>query len=153
MSDRIEKIIELKAPVDRVWRALTDADQFGQWFGVNIYEPFAVGRRSSGRMTIPGHEGKAWDVEVLRMDRPSRFAFNWHPGGCAAGHDLSQEPPTLVEFHLQAIDTGTRLTLVESGFDALPAERREQAFSGNSRGWDFQLENIKRHAESEPAHA
>lgn len=145
MADRIEKTIELKAPVERVWRALTDHAEFGAWFRAKLDEPFVVGETSRGRITYPGYEHLAWEAEVVAMERPHRFAFRWHPYAVDPAVDYAAEPTTLVEFRLEAMAGGTRLTVVESGFDALPAHRRDEAFRMNEGGWEAQVGNIRAH--------
>ena len=145
MSDRIEKTIELKAPVERVWRALTDHMEFGQWFRVDIEAPFATGEVSRGRITYPGYEHLVWEATIQRMEKPRLFSFNWHPYAVDPSVDYSKETPTLVEFRLEPAPGGTRLTLTESGFSALPPHRRDEAFRMNSQGWSTQMENIAKH--------
>jgi uncharacterized protein YndB with AHSA1/START domain len=148
MSDRIEKQTELNAPIAKVWRALTDYRQFGQWFKVNIEAPFVPGKVSRGQFTNAGFEHVIWHATIERMDEPSRFSFRWHPFAIEPGVDYSAEEMTLIEFTLEPTDTGTRLTVVESGFDALPAHRRDEAFRMNDGGWAAQLRNIKAYVES-----
>jgi uncharacterized protein YndB with AHSA1/START domain len=148
MTDRIEKSIELNADVERVWRALTDHEEFGTWFRVRLDGPFAVGAPSRGHITYPGYEHLKWQAEVVRMERPNLFAFTWHPYAVDPDTDYSEEPPTLVEFRLEPAGTGTRLTVTESGFDALPAHRRDEAFRMNEGGWSEQVKNIAAHVES-----
>ncbi|HRD29358.1 MAG TPA: SRPBCC family protein [Caulobacter sp.] len=147
MSDRIEKSIDLKASVARVWRALTDSAEFGAWFRVDLDGPFVAGEEVRGRVTHPGYEHLVWKATVVRMDEPTLFAFTWHPYAVDADVDYDSEPPTLVEFRLEALADGVRLTICESGFDALPAERRDEAFLRNSGGWTAQVENIRAHVE------
>jgi len=144
-TDRIEKSILLRAPRARVWRALTDAGEFGSWFGVKLESGFAVGQHSSGQITYPGYEHLTMEVEVERMETEKLFSFRWHPNATDPDKDYSAEPTTLVEFRLEEVADGTLLTVVESGFDQLPPERRAVAFRSNSGGWAQQMENIKRH--------
>jgi len=144
-TDRIEKQILLRAPRSRVWRALTDAGEFGTWFRVRLEGEFAVGRRVRGRITYPGYEHLTMEVTVERMDDEKLFSFRWHPYAIDPKVDYSTEPTTLVEFRLQDEADGTRLTVVESGFDRIPAARRDEAFRMNSQGWAVQIENILRH--------
>jgi uncharacterized protein YndB with AHSA1/START domain len=144
-SDRIEKTILLRAPQARVWRALTNADEFGAWFRVKLESGFAVGKRIAGRVTYPGYEHVTFEVNVERMDAERLFSFRWHPYAVDPKIDYSKEPATLVEFRLEEAKEGTRLTVVESGFDRIPAGRRDEAFRMNSGGWAMQLENIQRH--------
>ena len=134
MSNRIEKSVELNAPVERVWQALTNHDEFGTWFKVKLDQPFAVGGEPTGHITYPGYEHVAWKAEIVEMDEPRLFSFRW--------------PWTLVEFRLEPSGTGTRLTVIESGFDALPANRRAENHRLNEQGWTEQMGNIKAHVES-----
>jgi uncharacterized protein YndB with AHSA1/START domain len=144
-TDRIEKKIFLRAPRARVWRALTDAKEFGTWFRVRLAGPFVAGKRTTGQVTYPGYEHLKFDVEVERMEAETRFAFRWHPYAVDPKADYSKEPATLVEFTLEEAKDGTQLTVVESGFDALPPSRRDEAFRMNSNGWAVQMENIAKH--------
>jgi uncharacterized protein YndB with AHSA1/START domain len=144
-TDRIEKQILLRAPQARVWRALTDAGEFGEWFRVKLDGPFVPGGRTTGHITYPGYEHLRMDVLVERMEAETLFAFRWHPAAVDPGVDYSREPSTLVEFHLEAVTGGTLLRLVESGFDQLPADRREAAYRQNEGGWAIQMDNIQRH--------
>jgi uncharacterized protein YndB with AHSA1/START domain len=148
MTDRIEKSIELRAPVERVWRALTDHAEFGQWFGVKLDGPFEAGEVSRGTITTPGYEHIVWQARVVKIEKPRSFAFTWHPYAVDASVDYSQETPTLVEFTLAPVSpTETRLTVVESGFDALPIHRRAETLRMNEGGWAQQVKNIKTHVE------
>lgn len=147
MADRIEKEIELNAPVERVWRALTGHREFGEWFRVKLEGPFVQGEVSRGHITYPGYEHVVWEVKVVRMDRPRLFSFTWHPYAVDPEVDYSGEPPTLVEFRLEPTTAGTRLKLTESGFDALPPGRRPDALRMNEGGWEEQMKNIKAHVE------
>jgi len=145
MSDRIEKTVELKAPVSRVWRALTDHHEFGKWFRVQLDGPFAPGQVSRGHITYPGYEHLRWEAVVVKMQPERLFSFSWHPYAIDPKEDYSAEPPTLVEFTLEKTATGTLLRIVESGFDKLPSWRRDEAFRMNDKGWGIQLENIAQH--------
>lgn len=147
MSDRIEQQIEMQAPIERVWQALTDHEEFGQWFGVSLDGPFVPGRKTRGRMTIEGLEHLPWEAEIVTLEKPNYFAYRWHPYAIDPDVDYSKEEPTLVEFHLEETDSGTRLTVTESGFDRLPAHRMPEAMRKNEGGWNFQLKNIKNHVE------
>lgn len=147
-TDRIEKQVTLKAPRERVWRALSDAEEFGRWFGCRFEGGFAPGRRVAGTIVDPpGFEEMEWDVLIERMEPERLLSFRWHPGSDPEA-DLSGEPRTLVTFTLEAVPEGTRLTLVESGFDALSPERRARAFSDNDQGWSEQMERIARYVEA-----
>ncbi len=147
MQDRIEKQIELKAPVSRVWRAITDHEEFGEWFRVKLDAPFRVGEVSTGQMTYPGYEDYKWLATVVSMEPERLFVFTWHPG-VAHASEVADEPTTRVEFHLHpTADGGTHLQLVESGFSKLPADRRKTAFRENEGGWEEQLGNIRTHVD------
>ncbi len=146
-TDRIERSIVLHAPRARVWRALTDAQEFGAWFGAHLDgQTFAPGQRARGRISISGYEHVWFDVVVERIEPQDLFAFHWHPYAIDPAVDYAAEPPTLVTFTLAgAPDHGTLLTVVESGFDRVPPQRRFEAFRMNDRGWQAQLRNIERH--------
>ena len=146
-SDRIRKEIELAAPVDRVWRALTDHREFGEWFRVKLESPFVPGKSTRGHITYPGYEHLVMDVVVQKMDAETYFSFTWHPYAVDPKVDYSKEPPTLVEFRLEKSGKGTRLAVTESGFDKIPAGRRQEAFRMNDGGWTEQLKNVQRHVE------
>ncbi len=147
-SDRIEKQIELNAPLQRVWEALTDYHQFGQWFRVQLEVPFVVGRRAYGQITYPGYEHVRMEVEVVAMEPMSRFAFTWHPYAVDPQVDYASEPPTMVEFRLQPSECGVLLFVTESGFDAIPAGRRDEAFRMNDGGWSAQVKNIENYVKN-----
>jgi uncharacterized protein YndB with AHSA1/START domain len=149
MSDRIEKTIELEAPVSRVWKALTDHHEFGKWFKVRLEGPFEPGKVSRGQITHAGYEHVKWQAVVQKMEPERLFSFTWHPYAIDPRQDYSGETPTLVEFTLEKTATGTRLRIVESGFDKLPAHRRDEAFRMNEGGWTAQIQNIARHVEHE----
>jgi uncharacterized protein YndB with AHSA1/START domain len=144
-SDRIERQIQLAAPVSRVWRALTDATEFGEWFRVRLDGPFVAGGTTRGRITHPGYEHVTMEVHVERLEPERLFSYRWHPYAIDPKVDYSSEPATLVEFRLEPRDGGTFLTVSESGFDQLPPHRRDEAFRMNDSGWAAQLENIARH--------
>jgi uncharacterized protein YndB with AHSA1/START domain len=150
MADRIEKQIELKAPVARVWRALTDYREFGEWFRVKIEGPFVPGEVSRGHITHPGYEHLKWEAVVKAMEPERLFSFTWHPYAIDPKMDYSAEPQTLVEFRLEATAQGTRLTVTESGFEKIPAGRRAEAFRMNEGGWAQQMKNIERHVADKP---
>jgi uncharacterized protein YndB with AHSA1/START domain len=145
MSDRIEKRIELKVPVSRVWQALTDHREFGEWFRVKLEGPFVPGQVSRGQITHPGYEHVTWRATVQKIEPERLFSFTWHPYAIDPKVDYSNEPPTLVEFKLEPTPSGTLLLLTESGFDKIPEHRRAEAFRMNEGGWTAQMENIKRH--------
>ncbi|MCX8281847.1 SRPBCC family protein [Phyllobacterium sp. 0TCS1.6C] len=143
MSDRIEKQIELNAPIEKVWQALTDHEAFRAWFRVKLDAPFAAGETSTGHITYPGHEHLKWQAHVVKVEKPHAFAFTWHPYAVDPDYDYSAEQPTLVEFTLKPHKSGTLLTVVESGFDGVPEKRRDEAMRSNEGGWEEQMKNIK----------
>ncbi len=143
MEDRIEKQIELAAPPSRVWQALTDSRQFGEWFLVSFEGPFVVGKSVAGRITFPGYEHLRMEVEVKAIEPEHYFSYTWHPYAVDPKVDYTGETPTLVEFRLEATGSGTLLKVNESGFDRIPADRRAEAFRKNTGGWAQQMENIK----------
>lgn len=148
MNDRIEKRIELKAPVSRVWRALTDYREFGEWFRVKLEGPFVPGQVSRGQITYPGYEHVKWQAVVQKMESERLFSFTWpHPKSFEKGEatDYSTEPSTLVEFRLEKTSGGTLLVVTESGFEKLPGERRLEAFRRNEGGWAEQVKNIEKY--------
>src|SRR3981081_2522477 len=145
MNARIEKRIELKASVSRVWRALTDHREFGEWFGVKLEGPFVAGQLSQGQITHPGYQHVRWQAVVQKIEPESLFSFTWHPYGIDPKVDYSKEPPTLVEFRLQRTAHGTLLLLTASGCDKVPANRRAEAFRMNDAGWTQQMKNIESH--------
>jgi uncharacterized protein YndB with AHSA1/START domain len=154
MDNLIEKRIELKAPISRVWRALTDYREFGEWFRVKLDGPFVPGQVSRGQITYPGYEHIKWEAVVQRMEPESLFSFTWpHPKSFEKTDtppDYSNEPTTLVEFRLEQTASGTLLVLTESGFDKLPDDRRLEAFRRNDGGWTQQMKNIERYVTQTP---
>jgi uncharacterized protein YndB with AHSA1/START domain len=149
MSDRIEKRIELKASPKRVWQALTDYREFGEWFRVKLEGPFVVGKISRGWITHPGYEHLKWEVLVERMEAERLFSFTWaHPKSLEKADydgDYAKDPKTLVEFRLEKTGTGTLLTVTESGFDKLPADRRDGSYRRNEGGWTEQMKNVEKY--------
>lgn len=155
-SDRIEKRVVLRAPLERVWRAISDADEFGRWFGVRFDGPFVPGASVTGVITPTTvddeiahaqepYAGTADTWQIVAVEPKRRLAFRWHPYAVESGTDYSQQPTTLVEFTLDETVDGVLLRIVESGFDALPAERRASAFEGNSQGWATQTELVRKY--------
>jgi len=147
-TDRIEKEIVLRAPRARVWRALANAEEFGAWFGMKLEGTFAPGGHVHGQITLPGHGQVTIEIAIERMDPQSRMSYRWHPYAVESGVDYSSEPTTLVEFQLEEVANGTRLKVVESGFDLIPLARRAEALRMNDAGWAEELENIARHVGS-----
>jgi uncharacterized protein YndB with AHSA1/START domain len=151
--DRIEKVAEVRAPVSRVWRALTDHEEFGEWFRVKLDGPFMPDHISRGRITYPGYEHIKWEAVVKEMQPEQLFSFAWHPYAIDPGVDYSDEPPTLIEFRLEPTQGGTRITLTESGFDKIPIGRRAEAYRMNEQGWSEQMKNIERHLTEDQSRA
>ena len=145
-TDRIERKILLKAPLARVWRALSDAKEFGDWFGVDFKgKTFAAGKPVRGQITYPGYEHIVMEVFIERVVPERLLSWRWHPAAIDPAVDYSQEPTTLVVFELEEGAGGTLLRVVESGFDNVPLARRATAFRMNSSGWDEQMKNIEKH--------
>jgi uncharacterized protein YndB with AHSA1/START domain len=144
-TDRIEKSIVLDAPRARVFRALTDSREFGAWFGAVFDGAFAPNRAMRGKITTRGYDHLTIEILVERIEPGRLFSFRWHPYAIDPAVDYSQEPTTLVTFTLEDAPGGTRLTVVESGFDAIPAARRQEAFRMNAQGWEAQMKNVERH--------
>ena len=155
-TDRIEKNILLRAPRDRVWRAICDAKQFGSWFGVEFDGPFVAGARVAGRIvptTVDAeaakaqepYTGMAFEFSVDRIEPMRWFSFRWHPFTVDSGVDYSNEPTTLVVFELEEVADGTNLVITESGFDRIPLERRAKAFASNEQGWTAQAKLIEKY--------
>jgi uncharacterized protein YndB with AHSA1/START domain len=156
IADRIEKEVVLKAPLERVWRAISDADEFGQWFGVRFDGPFVPGTSVTGTITPTTvdedvakaqqpYAGQADSWQIVAVEPQRRLAFRWHPFGVEDGEDEADQPTTLVEFTLEDTNEGVLLRIVESGFEAIPADRRQSAFEGNSEGWSAQTELIRKY--------
>lgn len=148
--EKIEKQVEIKAPVSRVWRAITDHREFGEWFRVALEAPFARGKTSRGHITWPGYEDLVWEAEVQQMEPESYFSFTWHPYAVDPRVDYSIEKPTLVEFRLRETPAGTLLTVTESGFENVPEHRRHEAFLRNDGGWAQQMKNIDTYVAQTP---
>ncbi len=146
-TDRIERSIHIKAPRARVWRAISNADEFGDWFGARLTgQRFVPGQRVIGPITICNYEHVMFDALIERVEPETLMSFRWHPYAVDQSIDYEKEERTLVTLTLEDADGGTLLTAVESGFDKVPASRRLEAFRMNSGGWDAQLKNIERHA-------
>jgi uncharacterized protein YndB with AHSA1/START domain len=148
-TDRIVRTAVVDAPLARVWAAVGDAGRFGAWFGAEFDGPFTEGARLTARIrpttvdpevaAMPApYAGVTFTVEVERVEPLRRLAFRWHPNAVGEA-DYSQEPMTLVTFELAAEGDGTRITITDSGFDAIPLARRAQAFGANEGGWTHQL--------------
>lgn len=143
MEERIEKKIEIAAPVSRVWKALTDSKQFGEWFLVKMDGPFVAGQPMGGQITHPGYEHVRMEIVIKDIKPETYFSYTWHPFAVDKATDYSKELPTLVEFFLEPSGDGTLLKVTESGFENVPAERRAEAFKRNDGGWAQQMKNIE----------
>ena len=149
-TDRIEKEIVIKAPVKRVWRAITDSGEFGEWFRVKLTSPFVAGQRIHGPILHKGYEHITWDVTIEQMVPEKLFSWRWRPHAIDPSKDYSKEPTTLVVFELSEVPDGTWLKVTESGFDRVPIERRETAYRGNSEGWTIQVGNVESYVRQNP---
>ncbi|MBI4477675.1 MAG: SRPBCC family protein [Acidobacteria bacterium] len=156
VTDRIQKTILLRAPRERVWRALTDSRQFGAWFGVRFDRPFTPGATMQG--TLVGttvdedvaklqkqFEGVTFDITIDRIEPERLFSFRWHPHAIERDVDYSAEPTTLIVFELEEVADGVILTVTESGFDRIPLERRAKAFTANEQGWGLVVRLIEKY--------
>jgi uncharacterized protein YndB with AHSA1/START domain len=155
-TDRIEKQVLLRAPLDRVWRAISDSQEFGRWFGVRVDGPFVAGTSVTATITETTvddevaemqrpHAGAKSTWQVVAVEPPRRFAYRWHPFAVEPDVDYETEPTTLVEFTLSETPDGVQLRIVESGFDAIPEARRADAFEANSGGWAKQTELVRKY--------
>ena len=144
-QDRIEKTVELDAPVSRVWKALTDHEEFGAWFRVALDGPFEAGAVTTGRITYPGYEHMVWESTTEQLVPERLFAFSWPPRAVDPDTDYGPDAKVLVEFRLEPRDKGTRLTITESGFLQFPETKRLEVLRSNREGWDIQAENIAAH--------
>jgi uncharacterized protein YndB with AHSA1/START domain len=145
-ADRIEKDITLKAPIHRVFAALTDTKEFGAWFGVRLDSgEFAAGSTLRGFITSPGYEHLRFSAVVEAVDAPRFMSYRWHPYAIDPEQDYSQEPTTLVSFELSEVPGGTHLRVIESGFENIPVARRAEAFRMNANGWSAQCKNLEAH--------
>jgi uncharacterized protein YndB with AHSA1/START domain len=144
-TDRIEKKILLRAPQSRVWRAIANAREFGEWFRVKFHGEFAEGSAIEGHITYPGYEHVKMEILIERITPETYFSYRWHPYAIDPNVDYSTEPTTLVEFRLAESEGGVLLTITESGFDQIPIERRAEALRMNEGGWAEQTRNIERH--------
>jgi uncharacterized protein YndB with AHSA1/START domain len=155
-TDRIEKEVVLRAPLERVWRAISDAEEFGRWFGVRFDGPFVAGTSVTGVITPTAvdedvaraqepYAGQSDIWQIVSVEPQRRLAFRWHPYAVESGTDYAEEPTTLVEFTLAETDDGVLLRIVESGFDKIPAQRRASAFEANSEGWAAQTQLVRKY--------
>ena len=144
-TDRIEKHFEVSATRSRVWRAISNAAEFGTWFGMTLDRPFAPGATVFGRLTIPGYDHITVEIQVDRVEPEGYFSYRWHPYPMNPALDYKAEPTTLVEFRLEETTGGTAVAITESGFDRLPASRRAEAFRMNEAGWASQSRKLASH--------
>jgi uncharacterized protein YndB with AHSA1/START domain len=144
-TDRIEKQIILKAPRSRVWRALTNAKEFGAWFGVDLRGEFKAGATLRGKLTNERYSHLTLEATVEQLEPETLFSYRWHPHAVEPNVDYSKEPTTLVTFQLEDSDGGTLLRVTEVGFEAIPIARRAQAYRSNGEGWGIQLKNIEKY--------
>ena len=154
--NRIEKKILLRAPLKRVWSALSDFKEFGVWFGVKFESPFTPGAHVRGKIVGSAvdpeiakaqkqHAHIPFEITIDRIEPERLFSFRWHPHAVEAGVDYSKEPTTLIEFTLEEVSGGVMLTVTESGFDQIPLARRAKAFSANEQGWGLVVKLIEKY--------
>jgi len=155
-KERIEKQILLRAPIERVWRAVSDSREFGEWFGVVFDGPFVAHTRVTGKIaptkadpevakTQEPYAGMAFEFTVDSVEAPHLISFRWHPFAVEPGVDYSLEPTTLIVFELKAQGASTLLVITESGFDGIPLARRAKAFTMNEKGWDAQTRLLEKY--------
>jgi uncharacterized protein YndB with AHSA1/START domain len=145
-TDRIERKVLIKATRARVWRAVSDAAEFGSWFGVDFKgKTFVAGKSVQGKITYPGYEHLTMEVLIDQVVPERLLSWRWHPAAIDPAVDYSHEPTTLVVFELEEVDGGIMLSVVESGLDKIPLERRATVLRLNNSGWDTQMENVKKH--------
>jgi len=142
---RIERSVLILAPRARVWRALTDLGEFSKWFGVSSEGQFVSGAQLKMTVTLKGYEGILFHLTVEKMEPMEFFSWRWHPGAPEPEFDYSKEPMTLVEFRLRDEAGGTRVTVVESGFEAISLARRAKVFQDNTGGWEYQMASLERY--------
>lgn len=161
IPDFIEKKILLRAPLKRVWRAISDSTEFGTWFGIRFDGPFAPGATIRGVITPTKvdaevgraqkqFEGTPFEIVVERIEPERALSFWWHPSAVEPGVDYSAEPSTLVVFALEETPEGVLLTVTESGFDQIPIERRAKAFSANEQGWSMMVKVFEAYVAGTP---
>ncbi|MFG0243983.1 MAG: SRPBCC family protein [Phycisphaerales bacterium JB054] len=146
-QDRIEKVIEIAAPVARVWRAITDHKEFGEWFRVRLDGPFRVGEKTTGNITSPGHEHMKWESVTEQIEHERLFVFSWPPSAIDPDTDYGPDAKVRVEFRLEPSGSGTRLTITETGFRQFPEAKRLEVLRSNTEGWNIQAGNIADHVE------
>jgi uncharacterized protein YndB with AHSA1/START domain len=144
-TDRIERTMFLPAPRARVWQLLSDSREFGKWFGIEFNGPFIMGARLQGRVTHPGYEHLRLEITIERIVPERVLSWRWHPNAVDITRDYSAEPTTLVSFSLEDVTSGTQVTVMESGFDNIPADRREAARSENVKGWNMQMDSLRQY--------
>jgi uncharacterized protein YndB with AHSA1/START domain len=129
--DRIERTVQLAHPPEAVWAALTTAEGLGAWFGDEAMIDLSPGGAAKMRFT----SGYVADMRVERVEEPKVFGFTWQL------HELPEDDPrrTYVEFTLEPAGTGTRLTVVETGFAQLPEDAYRKAYNGHTEGWSREL--------------
>lgn len=144
--DRVEKSLDVRAPRSRVWRAISDAREFGTWFGLG--EPLELQGtfEPGGRILVrwAGRREPELFCTIERVEPERLLAFRWVPYEIADGDDPARHPTTLIEMRLADCDIGTRLTISESGFAALPADKQYKR-DQNGMGWAIQLQSIAQH--------
>lgn len=147
MSNSITKEIHIKASQSRVWRALTDYREFGEWFGLKLEGPILAGHEMRGAMSACGHDNLILTAKVIEVTPETRFVYTWHPFAVDPTIDYSVETPTVVEMVLATDGNYTRLMVTETGFDHIPEHRKSEALKMNTQGWEIQLGNIARYVE------
>jgi uncharacterized protein YndB with AHSA1/START domain len=145
---RIDRTIEIHAPPERVWRALTDPRELSAWFQVTIEGGIAAGQEVWMTSAHPEHQGQRFQVLFKELTPPTRFVWQWCPGAMDPKVDYSREPRTTLTFTLQPSPGGTRLSVAETGFERISLARRAKVYVDNSQGWTEVLGWIGKHVEA-----
>jgi uncharacterized protein YndB with AHSA1/START domain len=132
---RIDRTIDIQAPPDRVWRALTSPAELSAWFKVSIEGDIAPGAEVWMTSLHGKCDGYRFRVLFVEMTPPSRFVWQWYPGAVDPTVDYAREVRTTVTFTLEPVAGGTRLTVAETGFDEVSLARRAKVYEDNSQGW------------------
>jgi uncharacterized protein YndB with AHSA1/START domain len=145
---RIDRAVEIQAPPERVWRALTDASELAEWMQVQLDRQFAVGHEVWMTSTNAAYAGHRFRVHIVEMTPPRRLVWKWHPGEVDPNVDYSKEPQTIVTFTLEASGRGTKLSVAETGFDEISLARRAKVYGDNVQGWVEVVALLQRHVEA-----
>lgn len=144
VQDRIERVLTLRAPRARVWKAITEPAGLSQWLG-NRAE---VDLRPGGELILEWPEHGIYRCRIVTVEPPHRFAYRWYMTGMNSEEAVETGPSTLVEFSLKEVPEGTMLTLVESGFAAFPADIAAKSYHHSVEGWAIELGELAAYLET-----